>query len=388
MGVAEVLQELNKGRNRAVATVGLKDEIITRIPFSSPRLNYMTYGGVPRGRISMFVGRESSGKTTIALDIVKQAQRLFRQEWEAEINELQSMKKLTKEKSERLAFLEENGPRKIYYFDAENTLDTEWAATCGVDIFSEDLIHVKLLNETAEEYLTKVNIAASRGAESTGLIIVDSIAALVSEQIFGESLENKKMGGTASINVQWLRMFNQYLADYGITCVIINQVISDLKNLYADFKIPGGNGVMHYSSVILVTKKGNFIAEDGTELTGAQKGAPYGNAVNVQVQKTKAFKPDRRTGDCYISYSCGVDSVLDTVDMLADFECVNKAGSWYTLLDPETTQECTTSDGKPVKFQGAGQLVNYLRENPEVLKLYTDYIQEISKPKKIVKGDR
>ena len=86
----DLFKQMNKEFKKELAIKGIGELKIKRIPFTSPRLNYETYGGIPRGRISMFAGKESSGKSTTALDIVKNAQTLFTKEWTDEVNELQA----------------------------------------------------------------------------------------------------------------------------------------------------------------------------------------------------------------------------------------------------------------------------------------------------------
>ena len=93
MGLAEIAAKRNKQNDSVICRKGITDLIIKRIPFTSPRLNYITYGGVPRGRMTMFAGKESSGKTTTALDLVKNAQILFKQEYEEEVSELTKKQK-------------------------------------------------------------------------------------------------------------------------------------------------------------------------------------------------------------------------------------------------------------------------------------------------------
>ena len=125
MGLADVVKAINKEFKKELAIKGISELKINRIPFTSPRLNYETYGGIPRGRISMFAGKESSGKTTTALDIVKNAQLLFKKEWEDEINECnafieengskKSYKSEVDEKKERVKYLEKRGPLNIVY---------------------------------------------------------------------------------------------------------------------------------------------------------------------------------------------------------------------------------------------------------------------------------
>ena len=77
MGLAEIAAKRNKQNDSVICRKGITDLVIKRIPFTSPRLNYITYGGIPRGRMTMFAGKESSGKTTTALDLVKNAHILF-----------------------------------------------------------------------------------------------------------------------------------------------------------------------------------------------------------------------------------------------------------------------------------------------------------------------
>ena len=83
-----LFKEFNKKYKTELFTIGTVVHNCSRIPFSSPRANYMLYGGVPRGRITEFAGEEGSGKTTTALDIAGNAQKLFLQEWEEKIQEL------------------------------------------------------------------------------------------------------------------------------------------------------------------------------------------------------------------------------------------------------------------------------------------------------------
>ena len=113
---------------------------VTRIPFSSPRANYMLYGGIPRGRLVEFAGPENSGKTTSSLDIVKNAQKLFKQEWEDEISTLESYDKPTKAQIERLTELRNSGPKKCLWVDCENTFDPMWARILGVTVAELDFM--------------------------------------------------------------------------------------------------------------------------------------------------------------------------------------------------------------------------------------------------------
>ena len=104
-----------------------------KIPFSSPSLNYATYGGVPRAALSVFYGIPSGGKTTSAIDICKNALELFNAEYTEEIVKLEeAVASGKKEAKASLQDLRDRGPKKILYLDIEHTFDKNWAATLGI----------------------------------------------------------------------------------------------------------------------------------------------------------------------------------------------------------------------------------------------------------------
>ena len=112
-----LIKEVNKKAKEEIVTVGLNDYSYHRIPFTSPRMNYCTYGGLPIGKLIEFYGEEHGGKTTTALDIVANYQQLY--------------------------------DKEVLYVDAENTLDVEWARKLGVDV--ERLIIMQPKSQSAEE---------------------------------------------------------------------------------------------------------------------------------------------------------------------------------------------------------------------------------------------
>ena len=130
MKLEQLMKDWNKDSKALVAVQGLERESLPRIPFSAPSMNYQTYGGLPRKRVVEFFGPESSGKTTSALDIVKNAQIVFEQEWQEkterlnkklqEAQEKKASKTAIKEIQMQLDALVE--PLKIVYLDLENTL--------------------------------------------------------------------------------------------------------------------------------------------------------------------------------------------------------------------------------------------------------------------------
>ena len=271
MALDDVIKQINKEFKKELAIKGIGEIKLKRIPFTSPRLNYETYGGIPRGRISMFAGKESSGKSTTALDIVKNAHYTFKNEYETEVNELQSKlatldiiandksaakgkreeaKKQIPELKDRLTYLTKRGMLKIVYFDAEGTIDSDWARKLGVPV--DEIYLVRLHTQTAEQFLDQV-MKVIRDTDDVGLVVIDSIAVLVPQLTHGGSFEDKSMGGNAKVVTDFVNEACPVLGEKDIACIIINQARDDFKNPYADFSIPCGNGLKLASSLIFKT---------------------------------------------------------------------------------------------------------------------------------------
>ena len=393
----DLFKQMNKEFKKELAIKGIGELKIKRIPFTSPRLNYETYGGIPRGRISMFAGKESSGKSTTALDIVKNAQTLFTKEWTDEVNELQTRiaeleaiaadkdtskskrdnaKKEIPDLKERLTYLQKRGILKVVYFDAEGTIDSDWARKLGVDV--DNVYLVRLHTQTAEQFLDQV-MRVVRDVDDVGLVIIDSIAVLVPQLVHGESFEQKNMGGNAKVVTDFCNEVCPVLGEKDIACIIINQARDDFKNPYADFSIPCGNGLKLASSLILTFQKGKLLDAAGNEQKQSFE-TPQGNLVWVRIQKTKICKPDRRVGFYTLSYDYGVDVVADLIPMAVELGVIDKAGAWFKIVNPDTGEFLTyepepgETEGEIIKFQGQINLMNFLRENKQVYDFVADYV--------------
>lgn len=391
MGLAEIAAKRNKQNDSVICRKGITDLVIKRIPFTSPRLNYITYGGVPRGRMTMFAGKESSGKTTTALDLVKNAQILFKQEYDEEVSKLTKKqkelsqiiadknakkgekdraKKELPEVEERLAYLKKRGVLQVVYFDAEGTIDRDWASKLGVDI--ENLWLFSLHTQTAEQFLDQV-MEVVRDTDEVGLVIIDSIAVLVPQIVHGESFEQKNMGGNAKVVTDFCNEVCPILGKKNIACVIINQMRDNIGNPYGDFIIPCGNGLKLACSVIMTFQKGKLLDAAGNEQKNSFE-TPQGNLVWTRIQKTKCFKPDRRVGFYSLSYEYGVDVVADVIPMAVDFGVLEKSGAWFKILNPLNGEYLTYEDGEVIKIQGMANVVQFLRDNEEVYEFINNYV--------------
>lgn len=387
----DVIKQINKEFKKELAIKGIGQLVLKRIPFTSPRLNYITYGGIPRGRITMFAGRESSGKSTTALDIVKNAQLTFKQEYEQEVQELsnkifnfnniltdkespktkkEQARKELPELQQRLTYLQKRGILNVVYFDAEGTIDADWAEKIGVDI--DQVYLIRLHTQTAEQFLDQV-MKVVRDTDDVGLVVIDSIAVLVPQLVHGQSFEQKSMGGNSKVVTDFCNEVCPILGEKDIACVIINQARDDFKNPYADFSIPCGNGLKLASSLILTFQKGSLLDESGNEQKKSYD-RPQGNLVWVRIQKTKIFKPDRRVGFYTLNYDYGVDVVADLLPLAVEYGLIKKAGSWFSVINQTTGQVELDENGNEIKLQGQVNMMQYIREHEYLLEYIYEFI--------------
>lgn len=368
--LSQVLNEINK-KYDGIVMKGSNFPKLDKIPFSSPRINYMTYGGIALGKACELFGPENGGKTTTALDIVKNAQIKAKNDYsqlissmQTELDELKEKnnktdKKRIKDLETELDELKDKGMKRVVYVDAENTLDDEWAQTIGVDL--DELILIKPHEQTAEQILQMIlDIIKSDGVI---LVVLDSIPMLVSQQAFENTLEKKTYAGNSGALSEFSNKVAQLLYKHETAFVAINQVREDFDNPYNMYKTPGGKALKHLFTVRLLVRKGRFIDERCQELNNSAD-TPAGNLVDIRVEKTKLFKPDRRLGYYTLNYSTGVDIINDTIDIAVMYDIIQQGGSWFTVLTEKG--EPMEVDGNILKFQGKPKLIDCLKSNKEV----------------------
>ena len=354
-----IIDEWNKDSGCIVAQKGIEEKVFKRIPFSSATANYMTYGGMPRGKAVEFFGPEGSGKTTSALDMIAQAQKIFEQEYEDELERLRSIVPTgVKQEREIKARLDNLKVKKCVYFDLENTLDLEWAQLLGVDVDNMYLVTPEA--DSAEKVLQKLLDMLDTG--EVGLLVLDSVPHLVPQVIFEESMEKKSYGGVSGPMSVLCSRVPPHLTKSDALLIIINQEREDLDNPYSSYSTPGGRALKHLYTVRIRFRKGNLIDEGNREVPSRTPN-PAGNIVQMEIIKSKAFKPNRRLGSYTLKYYEGIDQLADLVTMAMTYNFIVQGGSWYSFLDPDTGEILTDPDGNELKFQGMAKLLQFLRED-------------------------
>lgn len=332
----EVIKGMNKkaGEENDIVTFGLPSYQHNKIPFTSPRMNYCTFGGLPVGKLIEFFGEEHGGKTTTALDIIANYQRL-------------------------------EGARKVLYVDAENTLDVEWARKLGVDV--DNMITFKPTTQSAEEIFQFILDAID--TDEIGLWVLDSIGVLASSQELEKSMEEKTYAGISSALTVFGRKAEMLMQKHQCTGIGINQLRDDLGAMWGGaVKTPGGRAWKHYCCVRMQFSRGKFIDDKGNELSRSAD-TPAGNYVLMSLVKTKSCPPTRRTGFYTLNYEYGIDYLKDLVEVAIKYDIIQKSGAWLSILDVETGEVLE-------KFQGFTKLYAYLEdtENEGILTMIENYI--------------
>lgn len=332
-----IIKQVNKDAKEEIMSVGLNSYNYKRIPFTSPRMNYCSYGGLPIGKIIEFYGEEGGGKTTSALDIVSNYQ---------------------------------NGDdkRAVLYVDAENSLDVEWARKLDVDVDNMILVQPKGIYKSAEKVFDLIKDAVE--TDEIGLWVLDSIGVLLSEQEWEKDADEKTYGGISQPLTRFSKKIEVLNATHHCTGIGINQEREDLNSQWGGTKTPGGKAWKYVCSVRMRFSKGKYLDEKGNELSRSAD-SPVGNIVMMSMTKNKTCPSNRRTGQYTLNYDYGINYLQDLIDVAIRYDIIQKSGAWFDIIDTETGETLNTS-----KIQGQANVFDFLNENEDVLSRVEELINE------------
>ena len=272
-------------------------------------------GGVPRGRIIEIFGPESSGKTTLALHIIAEAQKM-------------------------------NG--EAAFIDAEHALDPVYAKHLGVDI--DNLIVSQ--PDTGEQALEITESLVRSGA--LDVIVVDSVAALVPKAEIDGDMGDSHMGLQARLMSQALRKLAGAINKSKTVIIFINQLREKIGVMFGNPETTtGGRALKFYASVRMDIRKIENIKQDG-EIVG--------NRARVKVVKNKVAPPFREA-EFDIVYGKGISKEGNILDMAVNLDIIEKSGSWFSY------------NGEKIG-QGRENVKQYLHNNPEVMEEVEKKVRE------------
>ncbi|HEY7931150.1 MAG TPA: recombinase RecA [Acidimicrobiales bacterium] len=263
-------------------------------------------GGLPRGRVVEIYGPESSGKSTLAMHVVAEAQR--------------------------------NGG-VCAYIDAEHAMDPVYARAIGVNV--DDLLISQ--PDTGEQALEIADMLIRSGA--LDVLIIDSVAALTPRAEIEGDMGDSHVGLQARLMSQALRKLTGGLSKSNTVAVFINQLREKIGVIYGSPEVtPGGRALKFYSSVRLDIRRIESI-KDGTEVVG--------NRTRVKVVKNKCAAPFKQA-EFDIMYGQGISREGSVLDVAVELGLVKKAGAWFTY------------EGEQMG-QGRENVKTFLRENPQTM---------------------
>lgn len=332
-----------------------------KIPFSSPLLNYCCYGGIPRNKVIEFFGEPGGGKSTTAVDICKNAYKLFQSEFEAEVAELRAkVASGQKQYAGQLDDLIDRGPKKILYIDLENSFDDAWCKVIGLD--SNKIEIMTPPDMPAEEILQTLQDLIETG--ELGLAVLDSIPSLVPKAELEKKYGEKTVAALAGLLNVFYRKLVPLLTRYGCTFIGINQVRENMDNPY-NVQTPGGKAPKFYASLRILFQLGYPVDFAGNELKMSAEN-PAGYIVNAKIMKQKSAPNNRKLGTYYLMVDSGIREDFDFAKLAINkYGAIRKSGGWFTVCDPYTGEVLEDATGKPLKINGLIKVYDFLKANTE-----------------------
>ena len=271
-------------------------------------------GGIPKGRIVEIYGPEGGGKTTVALHIVAEVQKLG---------------------------------GIAGFIDAEHALDPVYAKRIGVDI---DNLYISQ-PDNGEQALEITETMVRSGA--IDIIIVDSVAALVPKAEIEGDMGDSHVGLQARLMSQALRKLTGIIGKTSCTVIFINQLREKVGVMFGNPETTtGGRALKYYSSVRLEVRRGEVIKKDGEAI---------GNRAKIKVVKNKVAPPFREA-EVDLVYGIGISREGDILDLAANDNIINKSGAWYAY------------NGNKIG-QGRENAKQFLKEHPDIMKEVEDKVR-------------
>lgn len=341
-----------------------------KLPFSSPLLNYSTYGGIPRNQITEFFGAPSGGKSTTAVDICKNACEIFQSEFDEKLTQLRD-KAGRGDKAAKIAMedLVEFGPKRVLYIDLEHSFDGAWARKLGIDEnYPIDIMQPP--NVVAEDLLQTLQELIE--SDQLGLVVLDSIPSLITKSELEKKYGERTVASLAGLLTVFCRKIIPILTRYNTTLLVINQTRDNMDNPYVT-NTPGGQALKFYCSLRIQFRIGAPVDFLGNELPASTEN-PAGYIVTAKIVKQKSAPWDRRNGTYYLMAQSGIRIDMDFAKLAVQQGIIKKAGAWFSLCSPITGEILEDDTGRPLKLNGMAKVYEYIQNNRSYYNMLKRYL--------------
>lgn len=316
MTLAEALKTVERIYGKDSVQEGVELKQVNRLALPARALNRMLYGGLPFGRLIEFSGAEHSGKTTTALLSIAAHQRL-------------------------------RPGVPCVFIDAEGTYDSLWAQKLGVD--NSKIIKITPENMTAEQCLQMIVDIADSG--EAGIIVLDSIPALVPQQEEAKSLSEYTMAGISKPLTVFSRKIQKALIRFPDTIFIAINQLRDNMSGYGSPTTTVGGRMWRHSCSLRIEFRGYNIDETGKPLTASADNVA-GAMIQANLIKNKTAPRDRKVGAYFVMFHTGFNEKKDVVLAALEANIVQKAGASVRFINTETGEVVYKAQGMSNFLEG------------------------------------
>lgn len=347
----DVAKQINKKyKDGNVLVAGDILPAVNRISFGSLGADYATYGGVPKGSITVFSGQYSSGKTTAAALVMANYQKA-------------------------------NPDRCCVYVDVENTLRVQLpylVKMTGLLTDEDHFMRYDCSGKSAETIFEDI-IDMQIGADNIGMIILDSAAALVSDT----DMENdfaKDNGMRASVAKplgKFIRMMNQYIAQKDNILLVINQVREAGKTFTGAtiYSEPAGHALDFYPALKVRFGTRTFVKDDKNDIAASKAEETTGFRLKFAITKSKISPMNRGGGFLTFDLENGVDTISDTLEVAMKYGFIYRPNNLtYIVNNLDTGEIYKDEDGNDLKFTGKAKLVEYIKTHDKFREEYFEML--------------
>lgn len=319
-------------------TGGAEDRVkIQPVSTGIPSLDYsLGIGGLPWGRVVELYGAESSGKTTLALHVVKTFQEMAKRP---------------------------NHPfygKKTMFMDMEHALDPLHAQALGVDISEEGMFVTQ--PDTAEEAYDAMFAYIQSG--EVGVIVLDSLASMIPKKILDGSAEDNTIALAARLNSVNIPKVAQMASKHNCLVIFINQIRVNVGQMFGNPETtPGGKALRFFSSVRMEIRRKEI-----------KKGDVFlGQTIFANIKKNKVSRPFTKAEFDYY-WDTGIDIIKDIMNTSFEMDIIKRAGAWYYLGD-SSKEPWTDGNGNELKWNGKDAVEATLKISPALFNYINDIVQ-------------